>query len=127
MRRESGVDIDQEVELFCCMPLQRLDFGAAVDFIEEDGEIQAMDACDQVTNLLTCGRAGIEYGGSELYGLVLSLMANLGSLELFRVSAVQDDVEVVGVELLSDSKPNTITGTRYQSPGTVAVEVVLYG
>lgn len=48
------VDIDQEIELFRCVLLQRLDFGAAADVVDEDGEIETVEVGYEVINLLTC-------------------------------------------------------------------------
>ena len=90
------VDIDQETELFRCVLFQRLDFGAAADVVDEDGEIETVEVGYEVINLLTCSRGVIEYGGFELNVFVFALELGFGLLELFGVSAVQNDVETIG-------------------------------
>ena len=127
MRGESGIDIDQKVELFCCVLLQRLDFPPAADVVDKDGEIQGLEACHEVFNLLARSQGGVEYGGFELHRFVFSFELDFCSLELFRVPAVQDDIEAVGGKFLRDAKADAIASSCYQSPGTVAVQVALYG
>lgn len=58
---------------------------------------------------------------------MFTLEPDIYFLELLRVSTVQNDVEAFGCKLLGDSRTNAITGTGYQSPGTVVIKVALYG
>lgn len=79
---------------------------------------------------MTRKRGSIECGGHGLDVFVFTLERHIYFLELFellRVSTMQNDVEAFGCKLLGDSRTNAITGTGYQSPGTVAITVALYG
>ena len=127
LRGESRVHIDSEVDLFCRALLQRLDFDTTANVVDQDGEIQTVEASHEVINLLTCGRRGIEYSGAEFDILVFFFELGFRSVKLLGVPAMQDDVEAFGGELLGDAKTDAVTSTCYQSPGFVAVEVTLYG
>ena len=131
LRGEPGVDVDGEVGLLGCALLQRLDFDAAADVVDQDDEIEAVEAGREagreVVDLPARERGSVEDGGSESDVSVLGLELGFRSLELFGVSAVQDDVETFGGELVGDAETDAITGPCHQGPGTVGVEVALYG
>ncbi len=122
---KSGVDVDRGVDLFCGIILQRLNLHIAADIIDEDGEIQMDEAGYEAVNLMIRSRGCIENDSSELEVLMLVLEQGFCSFELFGISAMQDDVEAVSGKLLGNTATDAITGSGYQSPGSVAVEIAL--
>lgn len=68
-----------------------------------------------------------ECGGHGLDVFVFTLEPDIDFLELLRVSTMQNNVEAFDCKLLGDFRTIAITGTGYQSPGTVVVKVALYG
>lgn len=58
---------------------------------------------------------------------MFTLEPDIDFLELLRVSTMQNNVEAFDCKLLGDFRTNAMTGTGYQSPGTVVVKIALYG
>lgn len=106
---------------------KRLDLGTAANVVDEDGEIRKLDAGRECFDLLTRRGRGIEYSGPELKVFVLSLELGFGPLKLFGIPAMQDDIEAVHCKLVCDSRTDALTSSCYQRPGSIAMEVALYG